>query len=197
MKNEKPMQKRVFIIHGWDRSPEKDSLPWLRRELEVRGFEVSVPDMPNPDEPVIERWIFHLSSVAKEVDENTYFICHSIGGQAVLRYLEKLPEGTKIGGVVFVAGWFTLTNLETDEEWETAKPWIETPINFDKVKKHANKFIAIFSDNDPFVPLENKEMFEKKIGAKTVVELNKGHFLSEDGVTELPSVIDALLEISK
>lgn len=40
-------------------------------------------------------------------DENTYFIGHSIGCQSIDRYLEILPSETKIGGVVYVAGWLT------------------------------------------------------------------------------------------
>lgn len=190
------MAKKVFIIHGWAESPDKDWFPWLKVSLEAGGFEVIVPAMPNPDEPKIEEWVSYLTNIAKEVDKNTYFVGHSIACQTILRYLEKSPEGTKIGGAVFVAPWITLT-LDTEEEKRISKPWLRSPIDFEKVKKHCNKFIAIFSDNDPFVPLaENKKLFENNLGAKTVVENNKGHFTAENGVTELASALKALLEIS-
>jgi len=96
-----------------------------------------------------------------------------------------------------VAGWFTLKNLETEEEWAIVKPWLETPIDFTKVKQHCDNFIAIFLDNDEFVGMENKTMFEEKPGAKILVEHQKGHFRGEDGVMELPSVLKTVIEISE
>ena len=45
--------KRAFIIHAWDDKPEKNWYPWLKEKLQSHGFQVKVPAMPNPDEPVI------------------------------------------------------------------------------------------------------------------------------------------------
>ena len=33
------MKKRVFIVHGWDGYPEEVWFPWLKKELEAKGFE--------------------------------------------------------------------------------------------------------------------------------------------------------------
>jgi hypothetical protein len=189
-------QKRVFIVHGWDGYPEEGWFPWLKKELEQKGFAVEVPAMPNPDEPEIDAWVQHLSKLIKKSDENTFFVGHSVGCQTILRYLETLPPNQKIGGVVCIAGWFTLENLETEEEKTIAKPWLETPIDFEKIKRHTNKFFAIFSDNDPFVPLTDKEIFEKKLSAQTLIEHQKGHFSGDEGITKLPSILEAVLKIS-
>jgi len=183
---------RAVIVHGWDGCPEEGWFPWLKRELEKKGFEVQVPAMPEPAEPKIETWVPYLAEIVGEPDENTILVGHSIGCQAIIRYLETLPENAKIGGVVFVAGWFTLMNLKTDREKEIAKLWLEMPIDFEKVKKHTKNFFAVFSDNDDVVPLNNKEMFEERLGAKAVVEHGKGHFSDSDGVTELPIVLEVL-----
>lgn len=182
----------MFIIHGWGSNPKDDFFPWLKRELEQKNFEVFVPEMPNTDNPKIEEWVPFLINAVGEPDENTYFIGHSIGCQTIIRYLEKIDK--KIGGVVFVAGWFILSNLETEEEKIIGNPWIETPIDFEKVGKTTNNFIAIFSDNDPVVPLEeNKKIFETKFNAKIIVEHDKGHFNASEGVKELPVVMDSIL----
>jgi len=45
------MQKRVFIIHGWDGYPEEGIFPWLKTELQNRSFMVFIPSMPNPLRP--------------------------------------------------------------------------------------------------------------------------------------------------
>lgn len=191
------MNKRIFIIHRWDGSPEADWHPWLKRKLESRGFIVNIPAMPESSEPKIEAWVSHLSKIVGNVDENTFFVGHSIGCQTILRYLESLPSDVKVGGAIFVAGWLTLQNLSSDKEREIAKPWLETPIDFEKARQHSNKFVAIFSDNDEFVPLSNKEIFEQRLKAKTILEHNKGHFSDDDGVRELVSVLKTILEISE
>ena len=190
------MVKRVFIIHGWDGHPDEGWFPWLKEELERKGFEVQVPEMPETEDPKIETWVLYLAQLVGKPDENTYFVGHSIGCQAILRYLEYLPDGEKIGGAVFVAGWFTLESLGTDEETETARPWLETPIDFEKIKNRTQNFTAIFSDNDPYVPAENQKMFKESLGAKITVEHKKGHFSGNDKITELPSALEAVLEIS-
>lgn len=190
------MKKRIFIIHGWEGYPEEGWFPWLKKELEKRDFEVFVPVMPNTGEPKIEEWVPFLSKLVGKPDENTYFVGHSIGCQAIMRYLKKL-DNIKIGGVVFVAGWFNLVNLETKEEEKIAKPWLETSINLEKVKNNSKKIIAIFSDNDQFVPLSDSDIFKKELGAEIIIEHNKGHFSGGDGVTELPIVLEKILEMSK
>src|SRR3990167_4632162 len=187
------MSKRAFIIHGWDGYPVEGWFPWLKTELEKNGFQVQVPAMPEPAEPKIEAWVSHLSKVVGDVDENTYFVGHSIGCQTILRYLESLHADKKVGGATFVAGWFTLMNLETHEEKEIAPPWLETPIDFDKVKQHTKKFFAVFSDDDEVVPQENKKLFEERLDAKITTESGKGHFSGSDGVKELPVILEAIL----
>lgn len=190
------MNKLVFIIHGWDGFPTEGWFPWLKKNLEAKGFQVQVPRMPHPQSPTISDWVTHLAHVIKTPDENTYFVGHSIGCQTILRYLASLSLGNKIGGAVFVAGWFSLKNLETREEKQIAAPWINTPIDLIRVRQITPRFTALFSDNDNSVPQENKQMFEEKLGAKTILEHSKGHFSGSDGITELPSALEAVLEIS-
>ncbi|OGF62831.1 hypothetical protein A2662_02910 [Candidatus Giovannonibacteria bacterium RIFCSPHIGHO2_01_FULL_45_33] len=188
------MQKKVFIIHGWDGSPQNCWFPWLKNELSKNGFDVTVPSMPDPENPKIEDWVRHLSTVAGKPDVNTYFVGHSIGCQTILRYIEGLKK--PVGGVVCIAGFFRLLHLTTNEEKEIAKPWLETPMNYEKIRLNANKITAVFSDNDPDVDLGDKELFEKKLGAKTIVEHNMGHFDDDAGIKKLPSALDAILEIA-
>jgi len=191
-------KKRVFIIHGWGFKPKHNWYPWLKKELENKDFEVVVPEMPNTEEPEIDAWVQRLEEVIGELDEQTYFVAHSIGCQAVLRYLEKADK--KIGGVVCVGGWFELTGIEDEGEEVAvaARPWLETPIDFERVKNTTDTFIAILSDDDYYVSFEkHKKMFKENLDAEIVVEKKKGHFVKDDGVTELPSALESVLKISK
>lgn len=193
------MKKRVFIIHGWDGYPEEGWFPWLKKELENRDFEVFVPQMPEAESPKIQNWVPKIAEVVGVADNNTYFVGHSMGCQTIARYLETLPENIRIGGVVFVAGFFKrLTGLEDDPETqEVRRHWLEDPTDFKKIKSHLPKSIAIFSDNDPWVPLENQDDFRGKLGSKIIVEHQKGHFSGPtDGITELPIALESVLNLS-
>ncbi|MEK7211512.1 MAG: alpha/beta fold hydrolase [Patescibacteria group bacterium] len=184
-------QKRIFLIHGWGGGPDGGWLSWLKAKFEGCGYKVIAPQMPNTETPKIKEWVAKLSEIVGSPDEGTFFIGHSIGCQAILRYLETLPPGIKVGGALFVAGWLTLTGLETEEDKEIAGPWLKNDIDFEKIKKHYKRFIALFSDDDPFVPLENKKFFEEKLNAKTKVEHNMGHF----DESEVPVILDLAIKI--
>src|SRR3989344_3688840 len=140
--------KRVYIIHGWGGSPDEPLHKWLASELRKKGFVVEVPAMPKPDEPKMETWIPFLSQLVGTPDSHSFFIGHSIGCQAIIRNLETLPEGVKIGGAGFNPGWYYISNQES---------------------------------------------WKEKVGAKIIVEHNKGHFTESDGVITLPSALDAVL----
>ena len=73
------IMKKAYMIHGWDGTSEENWFPWLRRELESKGFEVIAPQMPDADLPRIKKWVSALKSIVKDPDENTYFVGHSMG----------------------------------------------------------------------------------------------------------------------
>ncbi len=181
---------KLYLIHAWGESPQSCWYPWLKAQLEAKGFEVVVPAMPNTDEPEIEAWVDALTKLAPSPDKDTYLIGHSIGAQTILRYLEKLPEGVRVGGTFFVTPWTHLENLE-DESKPVAKPWRETPIDWHEVKTHCPQVTAIFSDNDPWVPSSEEKVFQEKLGAQTSVIPGAGHL---DEQKELPELLQYVIE---
>ncbi|MGV8142231.1 MAG: RBBP9/YdeN family alpha/beta hydrolase [Candidatus Pacearchaeota archaeon] len=185
--------KKAILVHRWDGSPESDWYQNTKKELENKGFEVIIPEMPSPANPKIEKWVEHLNSICPKPNSETYFIGHSIGCQTILRYLEQLSTKTKVGKIILIAPWFHLDNLEDSESERIAKPWIENSLNFEKINNHISSMTCIFSDNDPWVPLSDREIFRKFFSAKTIVEHNKGHFTESDGVTTFPEVITELI----
>ena len=186
--------KRAIIVHGWSDTPEGSWFPWLKRKLEEKGFRVDVPEMPDTNIPKIDAWVKKLEETIGKPDKDTFLVGHSIGCQAIMRYLEK--ANAKVGGILFVAGWFTLKGLGKEEQI-VVKPWLETQINTDQVRNSAGKTIAIFCDNDPYVPITNAETFKKRLGCETITVTGKGHFTAEDGVTELPEALEAVLKLSR
>ncbi len=168
---------RCIIVHGWGGNPNSDWHPWLKNELEMKGFTVEVPKMPNTSEPQIDAWVSHLKKIAGKLDRETCFIAHSIGCQTVMRLLEKDGCNGKIGKVIFVAGWFRLDNLEDEKAEAIARPWINTPIDFKKVKQKISKLTVFLSSNEPYGFVDdNAKMFREKLGAKVILEKKQGSF---------------------
>jgi len=190
------MEKRAIIVHGWDNTPEDGWFPWLKTELEQHGFEVIVPQLPDAAVPRIEKWVPALAQAVGVADEQTYFIGHSMGCQAIARYLEGLPEGQKVGGAVFVAGFFKhLTGLNNNlDERRVNDHWFGTTLDLGKVRAHLPKSVAIFSDDDPWVPLDNQDDFRDTLGSEIIIQHGKGHFSGQrDKTFQIPIVLEKVL----
>ncbi len=176
---------KVVIIHGYGGEPMHGWRPWLKQELEARGFEVSVPAMPSPNEPRVEEWVAAIDREA--AGEECVFVGHSLGCIAILRYLEK----EKAAGAVLVAGFAE----KLGDDFKAIENFVDKPLAFGKVKGNCGGIVAIFSDNDPYVPLTQEKLFREKLGAKTMVLHACGHFSSSEGTTELPEALAAVLGI--
>lgn len=184
---------RAFVVHGWGGSPNNDWMPWVTKELENKGYEVSTPLMPDTDNPQIEAWVSKLTELVGETRVTDIFIGHSIGCQTILRFLEKLPSNKKVGKVILVAPWFELTNLENDEMWQIADPWLESQIDFSRIVGKANSFVTFFSDNDGWVPINiNMKLFKERLNPEVIVLNNKGHFTQDEGILEIPEILNLI-----
>lgn len=188
------MNKRVVIVHCWEGFPNYCWYPQVKKELEEKGFQVEVPEMPETATPKLSGWLPKLEETANNPDENLFLVGHSLGCIAIMRYLESLEDNQKIGGVVFVAG-FT-----DDLGYKELSNFFETPVNFEKIKQKAKRFMVIHSDNDPYVDLKYGGIFKEKLKAEVIVLNNKGHFSgsvdNKKSCTFLPEVTDAILKMA-
>ena len=187
--------KRVIIVHCWEGYPEYCWYPYVKKQLEHRGFQVNVPAFPKPELPEQKTWVSYLATKVGKPDENLFLIGHSIGCITILRYLESFDENQKVGGVILVAG-FT-----EDIGYQELKNFFETPIDFKKIKtKSKNGFIAIHSDNDPYVDLKFADIFKEKLGAEIIIKHRMEHFSGatedEKSCTELPDVVESIEKLS-
>ena len=181
--------KKIYLVHCWEGNCDDGWYPWLGTKLKDDNIEVIRFNMPNTEHPTIEEWIKTLDEKVKNLSEETYFIGHSIGCQTIMRYLEK--SNAKIGGILFVAPWLELLPyaIEDEDSYKTAKPWLNTPIDFEKIKKITDNIRCIFSSDDYFVSLNQEQEFKDKLNAKTLIVENKGHISEEDGVFELQEIL--------
>ncbi|MDP3947641.1 MAG: alpha/beta hydrolase [bacterium] len=186
---------RAIIVHCWEGYPEYCWYPYVKKELEEKGFSVKVPTFPETEAPKQDAWVSCLTAQVGHPDTNLFLIGHSAGCITILRYLETLSENERVGGVVLVAGF-------TDNiGYEELSNFFTTPIDFGRIKgKSKNGFVAIHSDNDPYVDLKFAHIFKKELGAKMVIKHAMGHFSGpiekEGSCTELPDVVHGIEELS-
>ena len=182
---------KIYIVHCWEGSKQDGWYPWLDRKLSNDINIVYRFNMPNTENPKIDEWVSFLDKQVNKLDDKTFLIGHSIGCQTILRYLQT-KDICNIGGILFVAPWLDLLDyaIEDEESYKIAKPWLTETIDFNKIKKFTKNIHCIFSSNDYFVPLSQKEKFEKLLNAKTIVVKDKGHISKDDNVFKLNEILD-------
>lgn len=163
--------RRILILHGTNGNSNENWFPWLKRELENRGSEVWVPDLPHSEKPNIARYNeFIFQNKNWKFDENTSIIGHSSGAVAILGLLQHLPKDTKVNLCVLVG------SFKNDLGWESLNELFLENFDFNVIKKKAQKFIFIHSDNDPFCPLEHAQYLSEKLDGTLIVKPGQGHF---------------------
>ena len=181
------LKRRVIIAHGWRDSPANAWIDWLRVELEARGFEVTVPVLPNPTLPRLGKWLATLINAVGELDSQTTLVAYSLGTPITLRLLDNYPKDVKIAGLVLVAGF-------GDGIRDRPGALFSPPLDFDRIKGRAKLRVVIYSDNDPIVPTKRSQQMAVLLGAREVMVIGGRHFLGSKRLPGSAATIPAALE---
>jgi len=181
----------VFIFHGFEANPDANWFPWLKEELEKKGYTVFVPEMPNSGSPKLDAWMKHMEQYKDKIDENTIFVGHSLGSPFILHILERLDHPIK---AAFLVSAFV------GELGPVFDPFIGDismrKFNWEKIRKNCSKFTIINSDNDPYIPLEKaKELHEKLPDSDLKIFPARGHLNLGTGFFTFEELRDAILQV--
>jgi uncharacterized protein len=162
------MSKRVLIIHGWESNSREHWFLKEKERLEKLGYRVEVPDMPNTFYPKKDEWV----QVIKDFnpDKDSILIGHSLGGTAILRYLEIADR--KIGECIFIAT--PIKRLE--QKYEEIENFLEGNFNWEKIKENTEKSVVFNQIKDPAVPLQHGKDLADYIGVELVAVEGNDHF---------------------
>jgi uncharacterized protein len=189
------MIERIVIVPRWAGGPNHDWYPWAGAQLgrSHPGIAVDVLELPDPDEPVIDSCIAALEdTLGTDVAalRSTLLVGHSVGCQALMRYLAARPLGDDTFArsgpeLVCVAGWWTV-----DEPWPTIRPWIDTPIALPQLRANTARVTVLLSDDDPFTAdwRTNEATWERSLDADVRVCPGGRHFNAE----QEPAVLELL-----
>lgn len=166
--------KNALILHGTGSNSKGNWFPWLKKELEGRGWKVWAPDLPNADYPNIKEynkvildnkdWVF---------DRDSVLIGHSSGAMAILGLLQALPEGKSVDTCILIGSFIS---TEADPDWDKMKGLFEEPFDYESIKKKARHFVFIHSQDDPYCPPEQAEFLSEKVGGELIMKEHEGHF---------------------
>ena len=161
--------KNVSIFHGTGSSPDSFWFPWLKDELERKMYKVWLPQLPEPNNPDLKRWLpFALKNGM--FNKDSILIGHSAGASLILSILENLDF--KVSQAILVAVFFEQVGDRKEAILQPSYEW-------QKIKGNVDDLIIINSDNDPWGCDDKvgKKLFDQLGG--TLIIRHDGHFGSD------------------
>ncbi|KAA6226461.1 MULTISPECIES: RBBP9/YdeN family alpha/beta hydrolase [unclassified Campylobacter] len=181
---------QVYIIHGFESNPKRNWFPWLQENLILNNINAFTPTLPNSSTPNVDEWLETLSKECKNIDENTYFVAHSLGCLITLLFLQKINK--KIGGIILVSGFSKLVN-----HLPLLENFTKTSLDYENLIKLSPKRLIIAARDDYIIPLNLTHNLAKNLRASYVEFEKGGHFMQEDGFTKMPLILNTLLYFNK
>jgi len=174
----------ILLIHGKDSNPEDKFYPWVKNELEEKGYKVTIPALNSKPVPVLNEWVGAIEKY--NPTNNTTLIGRSRGGMAILRFLEKAPKELKVSRVILLG-----TNLANKKDETSGDFFTKEDYNFEKIKSHCDDFTVIHSKDDDIIPYEAGVHIAEGLNAKFISFDDKGHF----GIRAIGKEFPELLEL--
>jgi predicted alpha/beta hydrolase family esterase len=172
--------KNALILHSAGNNSKGNWFPWLQKELEQKGYDVWLPDLPNPDFPNAEVWKeFIFSRKDWQFSKESLIIGHSSGATFILSLLEALPRTIQIEKAIFVAPFI---ELGPREDVHPYKKGLLKGFDWKKMQHSAKRFYFIASDNDPYFCGEDQSrILQDRLGGEVVLVPGEGHFNLDNG----------------
>lgn len=178
--------KTALILHGTLGSPEGNWFTWLKSELEAKGLQVWLPQLPRAEQPSLQEWAeFVHDNCPFAIDEETLIVGHSSG--AILALILAQQNRIPVGGVIAVSVFH-----DNSLNWEPNSRLFDVAFDWNAIQANANKLLFIHSDNDPYVPLSQAKYVADNCNAKLEVIPGQGHFNLEQSrsYTKFPKLLE-------
>lgn len=163
--------KNALILHGKDGHSKENWFDWLKVELEKKGWNVWVPNLPQADKPSIDLIReFVLDGEKWQLNQESIIVGHSSGAVAALGIIEALPDDIRVDSCYLVGAF------KDDLNWDELKDLFVKPFDFAKIAKKASRFVLIHSDDDPYCPLDHAKFLANKLSGELIVKKGQKHF---------------------
>lgn len=181
--------KNALILHGAGNTSQGNWFPWLKGELEKKGYIVWSPDMPNADVPDQQKWLETIFSNKDWVfDAESIIIGHSAGATLTLRILEQLPPNVKIKQAITVATFLDKGSIP--DYFPYKESLVSKQFEWGKIKSSCEKLTFVASDNDQYDCGErHAKVLHEHLGGELIIQTGQGHFNLETGYKEFPLLL--------
>jgi predicted alpha/beta hydrolase family esterase len=170
-----------LILHGYMGSGPGHWQTWLAGRLRSADAQVSYPDLPDPDDPLLSSWLDALDRELDALAEPPVVLCHSLacllwlhhaaaGGRPAERVLLVAPA-SRAGVPDELAGFF--------------------PVELDAAALAASVTDGarlVCSDDDPYCPEGAAALYGEPLGLPTDVIPGRGHLNPDAGLGPWPAV---------
>lgn len=181
------MTQNILFIHGaGEGAHEEDSklAASLQKEL-GDAYQVTIPAMPNENEPEYDAWKDQISKELGTLGEHVILVGHSFGGSVLLKYLIEEKLSNTVDGIFLIATPFWGT-----PDWDY-KPYILPDDFASKLPKQA-PITFYHSRGDEYVPFEHLAHYASTVPQATIREFDgRGHQFNND-LSEVAADIKAL-----
>jgi predicted alpha/beta hydrolase family esterase len=173
--------RRAVLVPRFAGDATADWYPTALRQLAEIGISATVvPLLPEPTAPGINETV---AAIAKAVGDSpgeiaqTLLIGHSVGSRALLTYLSRHGARRNFAGLVSVAGWFTVDDLNS---YPALAPWVNVDLHFASITSAAGPVTVYLSDNDPFTAdwRATAAAWLGNLGAAVHITHGAGHFMT-------------------
>ena len=171
---------KAVIFHGWGATSQDNWFPWLKIELEKKGYEVFCPDLPDANYPDQDKWL--KKALEFDFDKETVVIGHSSGSILILHLLQKI----KVKAAYLVSGFYDDLGLED------IKGLFKTPFDYDIIKTNTDEIVILNSDNDPFISIDHAKELRDKLDCALIVFEGMNHLNNGTGNRAFPELLDLI-----
>lgn len=163
-------QNNILIIHGWDAAPEDHWFLTAKEKWEKENLKVFVPKMSGGYFPKLVNWLKIIESF--NPDENWILMGHSLGGAAILKYLEIAKKPIK--KAILIATPFEAQKMGAVENF------FGQGFDWGKIRENCQSFEVISEEDDMIVPLEHGKKISKELNVSLHVLPGCVHFHTID-----------------
>jgi serine hydrolase len=193
----------VVILHGWQGSPPPHWQAWLAEQLREAGREVRFPELPDKDNPRLDRWLAALALTLAELPEAGFdVVAHSLGSLLWLHHAVAMA-GTDAPLAVPTAPRATIDQsvprparvaLVAPVSPRTAIPelasFVPIPLDIDAVRRAAEGTVLVAGDADPYTPEGIADAYARPLKIAATVLPGAGHINVESGFGPWPQILD-------
>lgn len=187
--------KNAIILHGMPSREEyfnprsqsqsnKHWLPWVQRQLILKGILAQTPELPEPYAPDYYKWLEVFEQF--KLDRDTLLIGHSCGAGFLVRWLTE--NTINVGKVALVAPF-----IDPDHD-KVKSDFFDFEIKKGLSKQTDELCVFYSQDDDQYILTSVEQILASDKSIKTRQFKNKAHFTLNDMKTEkFPELVGFLI----